>query len=387
MTSDYLCLGGSIASSPHGGKVTQPLHVQGPNFETPDGQIVKLRGVAGFLAPFLWLRGEKGQLEDFAGWMADTGANAWLFFCMWRQVPGFDPRLFPNFHDQMGQLLEWMEGHGFRPYPTLFCDQVKDSAVLMSGREADDYFNAWRPLLRGRLVRYMNETYQNGVDLVRRLPRIDGALCCRGQVEDGAAWDAAGSVLDFQEKSFARKFQWPRTAKDLEEVYDGLRKPGIGGEPPCGIFETTIPFSRSDNPRMFAEWHGTAELYGGGSFIHGDPANLQYCRRPGPNAQLCADHIRETWFAGLPADGLLNGRYTRGGLPNCPMVHRDRYDDGSTELDPNGAERHFAVVMNDGHRATVIVVQPGPAYQPQSAAGWSIARQYGPDGEFFDLVR
>lgn len=367
--------------------ITSALHVQGPGFIDDAGKIVKLHGVAGFLAPFLWLTGQRQQLSDFADWMQSIDANAWLFFCMWRQVPGFDPRNFADFHTQMDALMSWMEGRGFRPYPSLFQDQVNDSPVLMSRSEANNYFNGWRDILQRRMVRFMNETYQNGVDLVRSLPHIDGALCCRGQVEDGAAWDSAGPVLDFQEKSFARKFQWPRTAKDLFEIYDQISKPGVGGEPPCGIFETTIPFSRSNDPRAFAQWHAVAELYGAGSFIHGDDDNLQFCKRPGPGAQACAEAISATWSCGLPIDGLLNGRYTRGGNADCPMVHLDRYDDGSTELNPAGAERTFAVIMNDGHRATCVIVQPGPAWQPEATNGWSISRRYGPHGDFFDLVR
>ena len=375
--------GGGSPSSP----ITSSLRVSGPNFvDNETGAITKIRGVAGFLAPFLWMNGNREQLATFASWMRRQGANSWLFFGMWRQVPGFDPRNWADFHGQMDSMMSWMEGEGFRPYPSLFQDQVKDSPVLMSRNDAIMYFNGWRDILQGRWCRYMNETYQNGMDLVRSLPVMAGnVLCCRGQVDDGAPWDSAGSILSFQEKSFARKFQWPRTAKDLYEIYDQTGKPGLGGEPPCGIFEQTIEFSRSNDPRKFAEWHGVADLYGAGSFIHVDDDNLQYCIVPGPNAQACADHISAAWTAGLPIDGLSAGRYTRGGNPDCPMVHTDRYDDDRGEINPAGCLRTFGVIQ--GNRTTCIIVQPGGSWTPQGAGGWSIVKQYGPDGQFFDLAR
>jgi hypothetical protein len=337
----------------------------------------------------LWLDGERGQLDDFAGWMRELGANAWLFFCMWT-VTGFDPRRYgARYYDEFPRFMEWQEGNGFRPYPTAFCDQIpndpKRSTIYMSDAEQDAHFNNLRQHVVGRVLRYMNEAYQNGVSLCRRLPRIDGALCVRGQYSDDDTIESVGTVLDFSEKSFARKFQWARTAKDLEEIADATKKPGVGGEPPLGIFEQTIPWSRSDDPRGFADWHGTAELLGAGSFIHGDGSTVQACLRPGPRAQACANAISAMWSAGLPSDGLSAGRYTRGGLGDCPLRHSDRYDDGDRELDPSGALRTFAVIQ--GNRATAIVIEAGPGWRAEADHGWTITRQYGPHGQLVDLTR
>jgi len=121
--------------------------------------------------------------------------------------------------------------------------------------------------------------------------------------------------------------------------------------------------------------------------MHGDDENLQFCRRPGPNAQACADAIREIQQCGLPLDGLSNGQYIRGGpdISDFPMVHRDRYDDGEREIDPSGALRSFGV--KQGNRATALIVKAGPLWWPEADHGWRITRQYGPHGQCLDLER
>jgi len=360
--------------------VTGPLRIQGPDFIDPDGRIFKWRGVAGFAGFQRWLEGERGQLEDFAGWMQSIGANAWAFFCMW-SVTAFDPRRYPRYYDECPHFLEWLEAQGFRPWPVLACDQdpARASGILMSRGELDAHKARLEPALAGRTGELFNEPYQNGIDICRSWGPVPGALIARGQYADDAAIDSVGTVLDFSTKSFARKFQWPRTAKDLFEIADATGKPGVGREPPAGIYERTVPWSRSDDPRAFAAWHGAAELLGAGSFIHGDRENVQSCLKPGPRAQACVDAIAAIWASQLPANGLSAGRYTRGGLGDCPLQHRDRYDDGETLLDERGTMRTFGVIQ--GNEATCLAIMPGPGWRPEGDHGWTVVEQRGPFGE------
>lgn len=369
-----------------------PLRIEGTRFKAAGGADFRFQGVAGFQAFQLWLDGARGQLDDFAGWCRGQGANALAFFGMWTQT-GFDPRRYgARYYDEYPRYCAWSNSVGLRPWTIVWCDQAasRGSTIVMSRAEQDAHTAAMRPLLAqvGEPFEWMNEGWQNGIDVVRRMSGVPGVLSARGQFEDNGSLDQAiasvGPVLDFSTKQFARKFQWTRTAKDLLEVSDATGKPAVGREPPLGIYERTIPWSRSDDPRGFADWHGVAHLLGNGSFIHGDPENLQHCRIPGPRAQACTESIAAMWREDLPT----GGAYTRGG-PNaplpCPLVHVDRFDDGDRELNTAGALRTFARIADN--RATCLVVQPGRDWTPRGDHGWRVVGQRGPHDQIIDCER
>lgn len=323
-----------------------------------------------------------------------------VFFALWYGVDLNPHRYGSRYYDEFPKFIEHVEGLGTRPWTVGFCDQDPSMAArppeswILTPAEADFHHAFMGQMLQGRLYSFGNEVYQNGVDLIRRLPPLPGVLCDRGQWADGEDPRSVGGKLNFGQKSYARKQDWSRTAKDAAEAQrlglgdlpaEGI--PYIGREPPCGIYEATIPWSRSDDPQKFSDWHALADGAGAGSILHGDPTNLQYCIRPGPRAQACVDAVRQIWQPGLiPVDAAGSWQYTRGGLGDCPLKHSDRYaDDNTTEVDRGGCLRTF--VWMGGGEAIGFAIDPGSDWRPEGDHGWSVVEQRGPYGRQIYLRR
>jgi hypothetical protein len=214
----------------------------------------------------------------------------------------------------------------------------------------------------------------------------------RSAFPDGETPLFVGSVLDATTEHTPRTFDWPRKAKNLLETarlglignYPGSGKPALAGEP-IGIHEFDIFGKRSADPRAHADYAAVVELYGAGMVLHGDWDNLQRCIVPGPQAQRCAEAVRDVWAAGIPADAAAGGTYTRGGLNECPLEHVDRFDDAGHEVRPDGALRTFAMLQ--GTKATCVIVSPGAHHQIRPRVGYRVLTVRGPHGQIVELER
>lgn len=364
------------------------LEIAGVNF-IEDGHIWKMRGIVAFTAFQDWLDGRRDQLDTFAAWTRRQHGNTWRIFCQWR-VTNFDPRAYGDaFYDGVANCRAWMLSQGIRPLPVFFCDQAS-GPIVMSAAEQDRHFDRLAQIFETDLKTFVNEDWQNG-GLAHRFRVLP--LASRSAYQDGAAPTEPGTLMGWTEQQFARKWDWARGGKNVyETARSGLGniaaatgKPASGPEPPLGINEADIAWSRTTDARATADFMGTLELMGAGGCLHGDRSNLQSCLVPGPRAQACADAVTAMWTAGLPADACANGQYTRGGLGDCPLQHSDRFDDGGREIDAAGALRTFFLIQ--GGRATGIVIQPGRDWQPRGDHGWTVAGQRGPQNQIIECTR
>jgi hypothetical protein len=368
-----------------GPSIVRPLHRDGVQLLDDRGLPFKVRGVDAFTAVQLWLDGQRDQLETYARWARSIGANTWCFFTQWR-VTTFDPRAYGNvvYYPGIYEFRAWLVSQGFQPLPVFFCDQQDGSPIQMSRGEREIHFDTLNEIFNPDLKEYVNEDWQNG-GIAHTFREIE--LASRSAIQDGAAPDAPGRLMSWVSLNGQRKAEWPRTSKDAYERQQETLRPAIFREPPVGIFETTIPWSRSNNVRDFADFHAMAELCSSGSVLHGDKSNLQTCTVPGPRAQDCAEAVAEVWDAGLSKDAAAFGRYTRGGLGDCPLQHEDRYDEDGRDVNPRGTLRTFAFI--EGDRATAVLVQPGDQYPtvPRGDHGWRVVGMRGPHSQIVDCER
>lgn len=355
--------------------------------------LYKLQAVDAFNAFQLWLDGDIGRLEDYATWSRAIGANAWVFFCMWK-VTNFDPRRYgARFYDEFPKFQEWQLAQALRPFAVRFCDQDESSPIRMSTTEQDQHFGQL-VFLPESLDEYVNEDWKNG-GIAHRFPNVS-TLSSRSAYQDGKHPDEPGALMDFTTQQFARKWDWARGSKNLLETsrlglegddpYPATDLWAVGREPPVGIFEQNVDYSRSTDPRKFADFHLGCHLMAGGSCLHGDKSNLQTCTIPGPVAQRCAEAVRDVWRLPIPPEAASRGQYSRGGLDTAPLEHSDRYDSGGREIDPAGTLRDFWMILGDV--AHGLLVDHNPAvWTPRPRAGWRFDGVSGPHGQYVRCVR
>jgi len=352
-----------------------PLSTSGVNFLS-NGTIWKYRGATAFTL-----------LQDFAGgkdvtpyltWVSSLGANTVRVFGTWT-VTTFDPRSTPDYYGALDRLGTLLEARGLHLHFVALTDQVPGSSILMSVSERDAHVRQVVEVLRrhpGSLLEIENETEKNGMDAPRySASTFAGVLTARSSWFDTSLPSVVGSVLDFSTVHTPRTDDWSRKSKTLLDVsrlgwegFDPSHKPTVGGEPQQAEKAT---------PSDYADYIAVGELYGSGVALHSTAME----RDQSPADPSVPAAAAAAWADPPPADLASVGSYTRGGLPDCPIVHIDNETDGN----PAGSLRTFCMVA--GTRATCVVVRRGPAWRLQPTNGWRVARQYGFHGNSIDLTR
>jgi hypothetical protein len=372
---------------------TARLTTVGTTFRRPDGSIWKWRGVTAFTALQDFLNGR--DLSSFAAWTRSIDASVWRSFGMW-SLTNFDVRVDRDrYYRGLDDLLAWMSSHGLYLHFVAFTDQTSVSPIRLSESEQDEHLRRVIDVCRPHpnvFLEVVNEDWNNGV-IAARFPAdwFRGVLSTRSAWLDGQNPSVAGSLLDWTTEHTPRGpgIEWTRKAKHLLETarqglgdYPPTGKPAVSGEP-MGVAEVAQEGRRSNVPREFADYFAVIELFAAGGNIHGDGENLQRCNVPGPQSQACCEAVRDVWRAGIPTDAASDGQYTRGGLSDCPLEHRDRFVDGGE--DRGGSLRTFAMLL--GSRATAVVVQPGDQWDARARNGWRIVDRRGPQQQIIFLER
>lgn len=339
-----------------------------------DGRIYKYRGVTAFTLLQRLLAGQ--DITPFIRWTLDQGATALRVFGEWG-VTNFSTKT-ANYYAGLAQLAGTLEGYGLDLHFVAFTSQGGGN-LAMSPSAQDQHFAKVASTLQLRpniILEYNNEDWQNG-QIAHRFPKVQGILCTRSAFQDGKAPTQAGSLLDLTTEHTPRSGEWERRAKNgLETARLGLgdiapktNKPPILGEP-IGIASQDVSGRRASDPRKFADYFATAELYTAGACLHGDLADLQDCKIPQGRALECANAVKAVWSAGIPVDAASTGQYTRVGLNGCPVKD-------------NGALRLYA--MNQGSRSTVVVVTGD--VNPQPADHWRVEGHAGPHGQILRMAK
>lgn len=366
------------------------LHIDGVQFKTSAGLVWKHRGVSGFTAYQDWLAGNRQKLRDFFGWARSIGANTMRVFGEWG-VTNFVVQQHANYYSELPNFLEWAEEESIRLQFCVFTSQGSGPPYVMAPSQRRDHMAKVNAALDDsvHLCEQNNEDWKNG-DICHDLAEPAVALATRSAWEDKYDfYRQPGTLLDWTTEHTPRDDEWERKAKNMLDTarlgfpkneqpghehpeLPPTRKPAIGGEP-MGIAEAPVAGRRTNDARACADYFAVAELLSAGANLHGDLSNLQSCALPGPNAQRCAEAVRDVWAAGIPADAAAFGQYTRGGLSDCPVGH--------TEL----TLRTYAMIQ--GNQATAVVVRPKSGWTPAGDHGWHIVKQGGPHGQILWLAR
>lgn len=166
-----------------------------------------------------------------------------------------------------------------------------------------------------------------------------------------------------------RTSDWPRKLKSAREVEDQLGVPCINTEI-MGADETPEVNRRSNTVYEFYEAGVIASLSSCGStfFCQAGLRSLPL----GPVQHQCAVAFYEGML--LIPISVRRWSYTRGGLSECPVEHRD-----------DQAIRTF--VQYNGAEAWGIATQPSNGWSLRPVSGWRVAETFGEKGNVFHLVR
>jgi hypothetical protein len=349
------------------------LHVDGLVFRLPDGSIWPWRGATSFLLFKRFLDG-----EDLAVLVGEfRGATILRVLGMCDNIAHFHPQEIPGYFDQVTAFLRAVNAFGVRVEFVVFADaQIVMPAFV---DQLDHARRVWHAIVDAgdglNLIEWANEPFKNGVDVARLQHALGTAT---GSLEALGTYDVVDGQLphaDYLTVHTDRGPEWPRKAKDLLELRDGFEGfagvhcPVVGDEP-IGADELDKPGSRSNVPDDFFWYAACAQLMGAGATFHSTDG--VYSLPLGRVQSACA----AAFFAGaaaIPPEAQL-GRYTRGGLADCPIQF--------TETD---ALRVYARIT--GNTAYVVAIRPSAGWQAIAVDGWRIVQRVGPQGSVLTLER
>jgi hypothetical protein len=342
-------------------------------FHLPDGSIWRWQGASAFTLLAQYIRG-----EDITPFIArardDYHANLLRVFCRlsWGKL---NPAAVPDYFDRLDAFLSRMERERLRVELVALADCDLAGYVLDPAEQPEFVRRVVEVASRhnNAVVELGNEPWWPGngwrVDRFPRKPRFD-ILMSRGSLAEDAG--PQRPVWDYLTHHASRTEEWPRRqGKQCGELSWGAGATpasGIAGVPcvddePMGA-ASEANWHRSDVPADFFAGHAVSALLAAGSTLHSEA--LMHGQVPKGREDECLRAAAQVWTL-VPADAPL-GQYTRGGLADCPLEHRDLPD-------PAGALRTYCQLA--GAKATCVVVRPGPAHRLTARGGWRIARTAG----------
>lgn len=361
------------------------LHADGLNFKTDAGVIQKIHGITGFAAVDLAMKGEWGQIDDYAGSVREFGVNAMRMFCIWQSL-NLSPMRSDYTYDKMHQLGERLIGFGIRPWFVAFCDQVNGSEVRLSATDQDRHLlmtiGVVRAFDRRALIEQVNEDWKNG-NIAGRWPDqwFDDVLATTSAPASDQAPEFAG-YLTWTTNHTGRDPEQTRRFKDLWEVsrnswdanpetgapaHTASGRPALSGEPPR-IAEAYKRVNDQDimwGPREVAQYYAGCDMVGAGAVIHGgagllgQASNLQNCVPPTGDALACCESIARVWADGIIPLDANTGDLKTGTVADSPLA-----------FDKTLALRIYSEVQ--GNKATAVVVEPQPGFQLQAINSWRV---------------
>jgi len=204
----------------------------------------------------------------------------------------------------------------------------------------------------------VNEYMLNGVAPSQFARPVGPTLWSRGS--GGGDMDPALPPWDYLTFHPGRTSEWPRKMKAAREYQDAWQVPCVNDEPMgASDHPEDHPGQRDTSLSNFFDGGACAALECVGATFHSDDGIASQPFEP--QTLLSA----EAFAAGMNAVPLepQTWRYTRGGLSDSPLAHRDAPD-------PRGSVRTYA--QYTGGEAYAVAVQRGPEWQAQATPGWRI---------------
>lgn len=356
-----------------------PVKVTGKVFRDSTGAIWPYRGVTSFLLFQRYIHGE--DIVPYLNHRREAGANILRVLSTVTWGP-----LFPSDYtdDQLRAFLTLVHSRGLR-VELVALASAQDWSLERQQQHTQRIVNVVADVGGIDLVEVANEPFQNSaspVEVMRKVTRPRGppVLMAYGDYSVTCA-TLVQPVLDYLTFHPERKDEWPRTAKDENELRDGFGcgegVPGFPGtktpvvaDEPMGADEVNLPGRRSNVPDDFYWFAVTSALLGAGGTFHSEAGLL--AQEPG-TIQAAAEGA---FFAGMRSVDPVaqTGQYTRGGLAGVPLAHGD-----------DRALRTFCSIQ--GARADCVVIRPAADWVAEGINGWRIVSQEGPRGTRIVLQR
>jgi hypothetical protein len=377
----------------------EPLHLDGLNVKTEDGHIRKYRAMTGFRFPERFGLGEHGLLDEFLGRAAEYGVNCIRWFCVWNNT-GFGPVHTRNYYETIEGAMEYSRDAGFYVHLTALCDMKPSNPKVYMPYDGGGLTQMSHVRILTEIARRVGnvlpfeisneDTDGDSGQTAGWFPKelFHDLIATRSTwMGDENPWlpDQDGNP---SEELTAESVHLPRGPEFMVKgkILFECQRQGLGQYPPMGVWTVSGEPQRiaeGTTPRQHADDHAVCELFGGGGLIHGGfsslptahghETDLQNCVAPerGSLGDQCCNAVRDVWQAELiHPNAAAYGRYTRGGLPDCPIRHVDR-----TEDPEHGCVRTYAMEL-DGVMYCV-PVDPGPAWKPEPVNGWHLHEQGG----------
>lgn len=269
------------------------------------------------------------------------------------------PQYINNYYSWLDDFITHCARNGFY---VEFCAFASANEVMPSFSRQIDYYMNCAEVLSGHdniLLSCANENdlSVNNINL-ERFPTINNLPCSSGS--NGGDVDPPEPIKHFTEFHPGRSYEWPRKVKSAREFADKYNVPCINNE-------TNRPDLADYNVSDFSDCGYVSGLLTAGTNSHSE--SLKRCQVPTGKEFDCVNAILQSSVE-VDNDVYL-GSYTRGGLPNCPMFHRD-----------DMALRTFAILGD--HRAWAVIVRPSNDNPRKAVNGWEITYQ---KNNYFELRR
>jgi hypothetical protein len=357
------------------------IHAQGPVFLRSDGTRYLWNGASDFALFQRFQRGE--DIDPVLDQRIKAGFTLLRVLGMYEHgiadaagLPVFSPQSVPEYLPTLQRFVDKLAGRGLRVEFTVFADaQILMPAAAEQQRHLDSVVAAigdrWNVNFE-----LCNEPFKNGV-VVEQLRVPVGLIVASGN------YSLENRASEFPHRVYVtvhhdRKFDWPRTARGLDELYNGfdwvenkvvvghfngVRVPVVGDEP-TGFAEAKDGDKRSEDPNEAAWYAGITVMFGEGATFHSDSGIRSQLFGP---KQLAAAEAWNWAMHWVPADAVF-APYQRGdefggnGIGMMPLQHFDTW-----------ASRTYCKEV--GGFEYCIASQPTALWQAQALNGWKIVEQ------------
>lgn len=323
--------------------------MHGQFFETAHGPHTVI-GCSDFLLFAKFARGE--DIADVVAERRLLGFNDLrVFLSMHGALGTFDPR--PHL-DRLAEFCALIGGCGLRLELTVFCDTKRwlpnlsdQRALLHAVHERVLSSAAWVRLEGMNEGNYLDNMAEGIVH--ETLPGVLWSL--------GSKLTDEGTLLpvkDYGTSHPSRTSDWPRKVGHgaMEDVGDKFNIPDVSNE--C-----MRPDQNGYQARNFFDGAANGALLCAGATFHSAAGKTSTPFTD--DERRCA----EAWVVGANAVPLKyqRGAYTRGGLGDCPIVHKDEW----------ASRTHVRIL---GNEACCVVAQRKPGWTLQMTGAWHVATQH-----------